>query len=385
MANLLSNTAIGNTAPVIGLISESFTTNSNSVSLSYFINADQATVSVGGVIQLADIDYTISGATLTLSDSYIEIVPIEVKYLYSVEGLTATSTQAQGSISGYTSGGTSPVSNVIDKFPFSTDSNASDVGDLTQGRYGASGQSSTINGYTSGGTTPPYVNTIDKFPFSADANATDVGDLTQGVYSPAGQSSTVSGYISGGFVGTLTNVIDKFPFAIDGNASDVGDLTQARWGAAGQSSTVSGYISGGTPFPAAGFNTIDKFPFATDANATDVGDLTQVIRQAAGQSSTVSGYRSGGRDTAPLFSIIVNTIDRFPFATDANATDVGDLTRVGERVMGQSSINFGYVSGGLQPGLTVNTIDKFPFSSDGNASDVGDLTQARYNAAEQQV
>jgi hypothetical protein len=84
MANLLSNTTIGNTALVIGLISESFTTNSNSVTLSNSVNILQTIVSVGGIIQLADIDYTISGNVINLSDSYIENVPIEVKYLYSV-------------------------------------------------------------------------------------------------------------------------------------------------------------------------------------------------------------------------------------------------------------------------------------------------------------
>ena len=47
---------------------------------------------------------------------------------------------------------------------------------------------------------------------------------------------------------------------------------------------TSGYHSGST-FP--GDNTIDKFSFTSNANATDVGDLTQA-RQAAssGQSSS---------------------------------------------------------------------------------------------------
>ena len=43
---------------------------------------------------------------------------------------------------------------------------------------------------------------------------------------------------------------------------------------------VSGYSSGGTTPDT---TTIDKFPFASDANATDVGDLTQVTGFAAGQ------------------------------------------------------------------------------------------------------
>ena len=41
------------------------------------------------------------------------------------------------------------------------------------------------SGYTSGGF--PAINTIDKFPFASDANATDVGDLTVARQNPAGQ------------------------------------------------------------------------------------------------------------------------------------------------------------------------------------------------------
>ena len=108
--------------------------------------------------------------------------------------------------------------------------------------------------------------------------------MTQGRYYAAGQSSTVSGYSSGGIGSTTVNTIDKFPFATDANATDVGDLSVARFFAAGQSSTVSGYASSGNPGAPSQSNVIDKFPFATDANATDVGDLTQARRNgAAGQ------------------------------------------------------------------------------------------------------
>ena len=71
--------------------------------------------------------------------------------------------------SGYSSGGQPGSVTTIDKFPFVSNANATDVGDLTQGRYSAAGQSSTVSGYTSGGFAPPvYRNTIDKFPFSAN-------------------------------------------------------------------------------------------------------------------------------------------------------------------------------------------------------------------------
>ena len=57
---------------------------------------------------------------------------------------------AMGKVSGYASGGFAPptISDTIDKFPFAVDNNATDVGDLTQVRYGPSGQSSKISGYS---------------------------------------------------------------------------------------------------------------------------------------------------------------------------------------------------------------------------------------------
>ena len=306
--------------------------------------------------------------------------------------VAAPSYTFQGSTSGYASGAyVGPLySNVIDKFPFSSDGNATDVGDLTVARGGAAGQSSSDNGYTSGGWAPPGSNVIDKFAFSSDGNATDVGDLTVIRTLSAGQSSSTHGYTSGG-AWPLVNVIDKFTFSSDGNATDVGDLTTVAFAVSGQSSTASGYTSGGTySQPGIGDleqNVIDKFPFSSDANATDVGDLTNTRTSTAGQSSSDNGYVSGGTNFNNNSSQgYLNIIDKFPFSSDANATDVGDLTSAVKQQGGQSSTTNGYASGGTIP-LTpnVNVIEKFPFSSDANATDVGDLTVARNQAAGQQV
>ena len=156
----------------------------------------------------------------------------------------------QGTVAGYTSGGRfSPVgqgeaSDVIDKFPFASDANATDVGDMTTSRSFSAGQSSSTHGYVSAGAPGPGAGgIIDKFPFATDSNATNIGYLTSGggAYGTgfpgvAGQSSETHGYSSGGniFVESLRNIIDRFSFASDGNATDVGDLTQARAWAAGQ-------------------------------------------------------------------------------------------------------------------------------------------------------
>jgi len=153
-------------------------------------------------------------------------------------------------------------------------------------------------------------------------------------------SATSFGYASAGYVNPVVaqNTIDKFSFSVDQNATDVGDLTQTRWNLSGQSSSTHGYSSAGIPVPGIG-NQIEKFSFSADENSTDVGDLTLQRVSPAGQSSTGSGYVSGGYDTTnpapppPLQAL--DTIDKFSFTSDANATDVGDLTQVRYGAAGQ--------------------------------------------------
>ena len=299
----------------------------------------------------------------------------------------------QGSTSGYASGGRQNFStwmSKIDKYPFSSDTNASDVGDLSQARDGA-GQSSAVNGYTAGGSHPPsfqnYQNTIDKFPFSiSSGTASDVGDLTEARGVLAGQSSGANGYATGGTGSTYTDAIDKFPVSSDVNSTDIGNLTIARSTISGQSSTTHGYTSGNLSFSPS--NTIDKFPFAVDGNATDVGDLiksTMYGSGGTGQSSTNHGYHSGGISTPPY--IAEDTIQKFTFASDNDATDVGNLTIARQTVSGQSSTTHGYATGGLNnpPQVFYNTIEKFTFASDNDATDVGDMTVEGFGVSGQQV
>ena len=71
---------------------------------------------------------------------------------------------------------------VIEKFPFASDANATNIGSITLGRYGAAGNSSDVSGYTAAGYSPVSFNVIDKFPFASDGNATDVGDMATNNY-----------------------------------------------------------------------------------------------------------------------------------------------------------------------------------------------------------
>lgn len=306
---------------------------------------------------------------------------------FSKRGIGSNTTQ------GFRTGGAPPpgstpdaAHNTIEKFPFSSDANATDVGDLTVARGDHSCTNSSISVYSAGGKggsagNAPATNVIDKFPISSGGNATDVGDLTVTGRATAGQQSTSNGYTAGGYIGpspaAMQDRIDKYSFSSDANANDIGNLTVARNRNTGQSSLTHGYSSGGGTFPPFVVkNEIDKFPFSSDTNATDVGDLVTNTENAGGQSSGENGYASGGWGPGNL-----NVIQKFPFSADAGSSDVGDLTEArGSIGGGSSSENHGYASGGSDPSSAVNTIDKFPFSRDTNATDVGDLTISTRNS-----
>ena len=90
------------------------------------------------------------------------------------------------STDGYTSGGTSPMVNKIQKFAFTSNTTAADHGNLTRDIRLSCGQSSTIHGYNTGGGEPARTNVIEKFTFGSASNATDHGDLLLTVSYQAG-------------------------------------------------------------------------------------------------------------------------------------------------------------------------------------------------------
>lgn len=147
---------------------------------------------------------------------------------------------------------------------------------------------------------------------------------------------------------------------------------------AGQGS-VSGYTSGGHLEPVT--RTIDKFSFASDANATSVGNIDRARGGSAGTSSDVNGYAAGGGDYVNAgFYPARNDIDKFPFAADGNAVEVANLSITRGGVKGISSQEHGYGMGGSGPPGTTgrSLIDKFPFAADGNAVLVGDQSYASH-------
>ena len=216
----------------------------------------------------------------------------------------------------------------------------------------------------------------------------NVGAGTGDVGKPFGGlgGGTTSGYSAGGDA-PVQDTIEKYSFASSIVVADHGNLTTPRDATGGCSSatdgyTIGGYISG-PPGGVGGFReNIDRFSFASNAGATDHGDLTRDTGGPAGCSSSTNGYAVGGhRGPSNAQS---NIIDTFTFGSNSNATDHGDMSMAGKgRAGSQSSNTHGYVSGGETPGpvVRVNIIDKFAFVSNVTGTDHGDLTASRHYPA----
>lgn len=291
-----------------------------------------------------------------------------------------------GSAYGYAAGGNSQPSsiktNVIEKYSFTSDGNATDVGDLAYYIAVQAGASSATHGYTiagNGNTSTPNPTSysyqhIQKYSFTTDGNATDIADTASlSEDKVKGAESTEHGYIM------KTLDAERFPFATDENSVDIGDLTHRTWVTGATSSATHIYSTGANPsHPNVRGPDIEKFAFSSSISSTDVGDLLLGLLGTSSNKSSTFGYITGGygSPTGATPVTIYNVIQKFPFSTDGNATDVGDLTSVRWYSSSSSSTTHGYVAGGAlsTPTAGTNVIEKFDTATDGNATDVGDLT-----------
>jgi hypothetical protein len=282
--------------------------------------------------------------------------------------------------SGYHFSNATPANGIqVDKFPFASETAVSSVGNLTNIRSadGSTHESPTHAYYSGGGGAGDGSANVDKFSFISPVTFTTVADLVSEVDDHAGTSSSTHGYTVGGKQGpgaaNGVNIIQKFPFSTDTTGTDVGDLTVATSVLTGIKSISyqKGYAVGGENTSNTSINVIQSFSTIYDGNATDVGDMTVTRERLGSAFSDTHGYNTGGQ-TSPTPITKYNVIDKFPFATDANATDVGDLVYDTNGDNGASSTSHGYLVGGSIVGTTLDTttIQKFPFASDANATEI---------------
>lgn len=308
----------------------------------------------------------------------------------------------QGTVNAYVAGGqptpTAADAKELDRFPFASDVNGTDIGGLTFAATDASGGGSPTDGYVMGGILPTSSITtgnIQKYPYSSDTVSTPT-DTGYDFRTPAhrhGNKEMLGNreyiYVAGGRnPGGNPVVIDniyKFAAGSESTTTDVGNLLEDQQHLSSSSSPTHGYVAGGSQ-PVGGSpdsNRIQKWAWAVDANATDVGDLTATYIGNVGASSETHGYSISGLRAG---NNTANNIEKYTFASDANSTDVGDSVANIRYSAGASSGTHGYSAGGQQPPGTTesNVIQKFPFATDENATDVGDLSRTYRRAATSQ-
>ena len=352
--------------------------------------ADELIVYVDGVLQVPANNYIVSSTTLTLAN----VLPLINGTLVDVRHLPVSGSEGellippapftyQGSIAGYTSGGSYSAANrfnSIKRISFTSDSNATSGAVIGSGAqqyiYGATGHSSTESGYVAGGNMPQGdSNKIYKFSFASMVDATEVGTIPQAFeYSSGGISSETNGYSLG-----KTSDIDKFPFSSDTD----GVVSTAEISAGSKYFTTAstegyGYYAGGN---SPGFhNKIGKFSTSAETDGVIVGDLVGNRQAGAGVNSATHGYMLGtGTSPNPTNG---DQVEKYPFASDSNSSDIAELNRAATYTLGgSSSTTHGYVVGGRDymsnPNYTMHDdIQKITFVSDANGTDVGELSES---------
>jgi len=251
-------------------------------------------------------------------------------------------------------------SNIMEYITIATTGNSTDFGDLTVGRYGASGTASATRGVFGGGYASGNSNVMDYVTIATTGNATDFGDLTQGrSESPSHMTNRTRGIFGMGY--STNQTMDYITIDTTGNASDFGDGTQARYSTMSCSNETRGLTAGGRNGSTT-YNIIDYVTIATLGNATDFGDLSAGARRSGmGLANATRGVFAGGSST--------DIMDYVTIATTGNATDFGDLLE-SCAASGSAASN----TRGVWFPTTSHAIQYITIDTTGNATDFGDFT-----------
>lgn len=402
------------------------------------ISASNVSVSIGGVTQTPEIDYTLSGSQITFSEaipagSWVCAMINGGETIASpMDGSVTTDTIVNGAITNAKiismdaskiTGSAYPALNAS-AITFDTveifDKNSSDptvtsnktlgtvwVNTTTGGIFvltdattdqniwlNVGGGTNSIEyvaalrafgssfGFTSGGSYPDIGN-IQKYAFSSGTTTVTVGQLSVTRYTgESGTSSFTHGYCVAGYNNTNNTVdrtIDKFEFATSSNATGVGDCVVGGNVRSGAQSETHGYIGGNGNVGPVNGDKIEKYSFATDASSVNVATLSAFRTGLTGVSSPTTGYFAGGR----IASTYVDDIESITFSSDTANGDIGSLSGTRRTPVGHQTTTYGYVAGGMLSGAfaVTNIVDCFAFASSVTTTDVGDMDTGRAQAA----
>ena len=192
---------------------------------------------------------------------------------------------------GYTPAAPTNASNVIDYTTMSEKSAFIDFGDLSDGRERTGAVASPTRGVHIGGINSPnqgspYSNTMEFVTISTLGNATDFGDMQDGRVFCSSASNAIRGLIVGDSY-PITNVITFITIATLGTDQDFGDMYSARDGACSAASSTRIVTMGGRN--PSNSNEIDYGQIMTKGNFVDFGNLSSTATFMGGCSNGHGG------------------------------------------------------------------------------------------------
>ena len=218
---------------------------------------------------------------------------------------------------------------------------------------------------------------FNQFSFTSDGNATNLG-TTDAYAGAAGASSITHGYKSGGNAAWFSSTIDKFAFALPATVTkEIGNLTAVRnlFIGGNMNSLNAGYVPGGVTPPNTYLSSIDKYPFASDTNASVVGQISEVLSRAVSHSSPTHGYVTAGFNATGATPYYRTTIRKFPFAADGNTVDTVALGGAARMEMGGAGdANNGFTIGGATGSGNTRSIRSFSYSNESTQIAFNQLT-----------
>ena len=272
---------------------------------------------------------------------------------------------------------------VMDKVEIATTGNATDFGDMDQGRYYNRAVSSSTRGVIAGGTgdgtgSPAMTSNMQYVTISSGGGSNDFGEMDFARNGLVPASNNTRGLLAAGYV-SPANIRDTqilfITIPTTGNSNGFGSLSEAQDQGAGINSPTRGVFAG-CKNPARS-DVISFVTISTLGDAEDFGNLTTSKGAMPGASSSTRGLIFGGDDG----SNFINNIDLITIPTLGDATDFGDLLAINAESTAASSQLRGLCAGGETPtgGGWTNVIQYVTIATAGNAIDFGDLTVARGN------
>jgi len=269
--------------------------------------------------------------------------------------------------------------NYIDQRNLASTGNASDFGDMAEGKSAASALGNTTRGIVGGGTGAggSALDVIQYVTFASAGNTTDFGDLSVGKQTPAPASNHTRGIFAGGETtgagGGSVNVIEYITIASTGDVTDFGDLLSATSYSTGSLCSPTRSVFAGGYTGSSLINVIQYITTASTGDATDFGDTASgTWYHGSGVSNSTRGIIGVGA----IDGTRTNAMEYITIASTGNTTDFGDLTVTREHGAAASGSTYGVFAGGLYTSYQ-NVMDYVTIASTGNATDFGDLVNAR--------